>query len=111
VRKNTIKKMSKYFAELKNNIVQRVIVADDIQWCISNLGGEWVETFIDRDDKNYAGVGHTYHSDKDNFSEPKPFTSWTLDSKLKWKAPKDCPKDDMYKWNDKKQDWVKIKIK
>jgi hypothetical protein len=34
-----------YVAELdNNNIVIRVIVADDVQWCIDNLGGQWQDT-------------------------------------------------------------------
>jgi hypothetical protein len=34
-----------YFAELDNDgIVTRVIVADDLQWCVDNLGGTWAET-------------------------------------------------------------------
>lgn len=97
-----------YFAELKNNIVQRVIVADDIQWCIDNLGGKWVETFTDRTDKNYAGVGGTYHSDVDNFSSVQPYKSWVLNDKLVWKAPKARPEGMVY-WNEEKQDWKNIK--
>jgi len=34
-----------YFAELDiDNMVLRVVVADDLQWCIDNLGGTWMET-------------------------------------------------------------------
>jgi hypothetical protein len=37
--------MSRYFAEVdKNNIVARVIVAHDIEWCQEALGGTWIET-------------------------------------------------------------------
>ena len=36
--------MSRYWAELVNGIVQRVVVCDDEQWLADNLGGVWVET-------------------------------------------------------------------
>lgn len=37
--------MMAYFAELDaNGIVARVIVADDLAWCVDNLGGTWAET-------------------------------------------------------------------
>jgi hypothetical protein len=37
--------MSRYFAEIdSNNIVTRVIVAHDIEWCQETLGGTWIET-------------------------------------------------------------------
>jgi len=37
--------------------------------------------------KQYAGIGYTYDSAKDKFIEPKPFSSWTLDSNDDWQAP------------------------
>ena len=83
--------MARYFAEIQNNIVQRVIVADSEQWCVDNLGGEWKETFMDNPDKNYTGKGFIYNTEKDNFHSPKPYDSFTLDEKLQWKAPKDMP--------------------
>ena len=36
--------MSRYFAQIENNTVTRVIVAHNIEWCQSRLGGEWIET-------------------------------------------------------------------
>ena len=100
-----------YFAEIKDDIVLRVIVCDTKEWCEKNLGGEWIETFIDSD-KNYAGKGHSYDKVKKNFIPKKPYASWILDDKDRWKAPADMPKDDsMYSWDEDTTSWVKIQAK
>jgi hypothetical protein len=37
--------MPRYFAEINQaNIVLRVVVAHDKEWCEANLGGTWIET-------------------------------------------------------------------
>ena len=100
--------MSKYFAELDaNGTVLRVIVADSIEWCQKNLGGEWIETFLDKTDThNYAGIGHVYNKEKKNFMTPKPYPSWELDEKCKWKAPIEGPKDSLATWDEQKMEWT-----
>ena len=98
--------MARYFAEIKNNVVQRVVVADDLQWCIDNLGGTWVETFMDKPGHNYAGLGFTHHPDKNNFSDPQPFPSWILDTDCKWQPPTPRPLDGKrYNWDENSQSW------
>jgi len=97
---------TRYFAEIKDNIVERVIVADNVEWCVKNLGGEWVETFMDGT-KNYAGRGFKY--DKDNFIPPKPYPSWIAKKDLTWEAPVPRPITDGLsrspKWNEKEIKW------
>jgi hypothetical protein len=62
-----------HFAEIKDGIVVRVIVADDLQWCESNLGGTWLQTsYSGSIRKNYAGVGYTYDETRDAFIAPEP---------------------------------------
>lgn len=76
-----------YFAELdENKIVKRVIVAESLKWCEDNLGGTWIETFMDDPNHNYAGVGYKSYDDR-NFSAPQPFPSWTLNAKKEWQPP------------------------
>lgn len=58
----------RYFAQTNANQVTRVIVADDIQWCQTRLGGTWVETKIDSAAEQYAGIGMGVESD-----HPKKF--------------------------------------
>lgn len=49
--------MSKRFALLNDdNIVLDVVVAESKQWCIDNLGGNWIETTED----NLASKNFTY---------------------------------------------------
>lgn len=99
--------MARYFAQInEENIVQRVLVADSLEWCVQNLGGDWIETF--EEGANFASKGHTYHHDKNNFSAPKPYKSWILDEKLEWKSPVKHPEDGAYDWDEKKGSWKKV---
>uniref|UniRef100_A0A6M3IYS7 Putative structural protein n=1 Tax=viral metagenome TaxID=1070528 RepID=A0A6M3IYS7_9ZZZZ len=95
----------RYFAEIKNNIVLRVIVADSKEWCEKHLGGEWIETYMDK--KNYAGIGYTYDPVKDNFIAPKRYNSWILDNDCKWQPPVLKP-EGPYEWNEKKLKWENV---
>lgn len=102
--------MAKYFAEIKDDIVQRVIVVDNKEWCEVRLGGKWVETFMGRTDKHYAGKGLKYHPDKDNFSSKKPYDSWLLNKDLSWEAPIPKPEllasETFVEWNEEAGRWV-----
>jgi len=102
--------MATYFAQLEDNKVTQVIVAD--QSFVDSLGGTWVETFMDGGArKNYAGIGYTYDSAKDAFIAPQPFPSWVLDEDCQWKAPVDMPLDSFtYMWNESTQSWEKINV-
>lgn len=98
------------FAEIDgNNEVKRVIVCDSEQWCKTNLGGTWVETYKDLPDRNFAGIGFTYYSEKQNFSSPKPYPSWTLSNDCKWMSPVPYPtkllSNQRAVWNEKNIKW------
>lgn len=87
-----------HFAEIdKNNIVIRVLVADNndpnndegYQWLIDNLGGTWIKTSYNTIGgihmlggkplrKNYAAIGDTYDAIRDAFIPPKPDGNWVL---------------------------------
>jgi len=72
--------MTTYWAELDtNNIVTQVITGVDDATIEGILTGEWysnfvgapcVQTWIDRDDKTYAGIGYTYSYDTQDFTAP-----------------------------------------
>lgn len=102
--------MSRYFAEINNEgIVQRVIVADSLEWCVENLGGTWKETFMGRPDKNYAAKGVKYHTATDNFEHRKPYPSWVLSEKLEYEAPVKHPGNGKpYNWDDQNRKWVEL---
>jgi hypothetical protein len=62
-----------HFAEIENGIVIRVVVADDLQWCESNLGGTWLQTsYSGSIRKNFAGIGYSYDEARDAFIAPEP---------------------------------------
>jgi len=120
-----------HFAELNSdNIVQRVIVADQ-DFIDSGAVGDaatWVQTSYNTHGgihyapnshtpdsgvalrKNYAGVGHTYDVSKDAFYEPQPYPSWTLDDDTcVWNAPTAYPDDDkIYHWDEDTTSWVEV---
>ena len=77
------------FAEINTQTYEviRVILAESKIWCEYKLQGIWVETYRDKEGKNNGGIGYTYHPDKDNFSSPQPYPSWTLNNQCIWKAP------------------------
>jgi hypothetical protein len=97
-----------HFVEIntETNEVLRIHVAKSKLWCELEYNGTWIRTYYDTEGKNYAGIGWTYHPDKDNFSPPQPYPSWTLDDSCTWQSPIPCPSDDkMYKWNEETQSW------
>jgi hypothetical protein len=110
-----------HYAKVENGIVTQVIVADGVDWCEQNLGGEWVQTSYNTAGgvhangkfpihKNYAGIGYTF--DGVGFAAPQPFASWALnqDSYL-WEPPTPMPADGKaYEWDETDLEWVEIPV-
>ncbi len=103
-----------HFAEIdNNNIVQRVIVAEQ-DFINSGAVGDsfrWVQTSYNNNfRKNYAGKGYTYDKTRDAFISPQPFPSWLLDEDTcRWEAPTPMPDDGkMYKWDEDTTSWKEI---
>ena len=117
-----------HFAEINgNNIVQRVIVAEQdfidsgamgdsknwIQTSYNTQGGvHYSANFVESDGgvalrKNYAGVGYTYDKTRDAFVPPKPQLSWVLDEDTcLWNAPTSYPDDGkVYDWDEATTSW------
>ncbi len=101
-----------HFAEIdNNNIVQRVIVAEQ-DFINSGAVGDsfrWVQTSYNNNfRKNYAGKGYTYDKTRDAFIAPQPFPSWLLDEDTcRWDAPTPMPDDGkMYDWDEDTTSWV-----
>ena len=105
-----------YYAQLLNNIVTKVIVVNDnivdgAQFCQDLFGGDWVQTFIDDPQKNYAGIGYTYNAINNNFIAPQPYPSWTLDSNDDWQPPIPQPPPPPHtQWNEQLQKWVPYEL-
>ena len=120
-----------HFAEIKDGIVQRVIVIEQNVLDSGNWGdpNNWVQTSYNTrggihyapnsnnpDDgialrKNYAGKGYTYDQTRDAFIPPQPYPSWLLDEETcLWNAPTARPDDGkMYRWDEDTTSWVELK--
>lgn len=62
-----------YFAQIDENnkvIDVAVVTAEFMAANPERYLGTWVETFFDRADKRYAGVGFTYDPVTQDFTEP-----------------------------------------
>ena len=108
-----------HYAKVENGIVTQVIVADGVDWCETNLGGEWIQTSYNTlggvhlggkfpIHKNYAGVGYTF--DGVGFAAPQTFASWTLDKETYlWEPPTPMPTDGkLYSWDEPTLSWVEV---
>ena len=108
-----------HFAEIKNGIVQRVIVIEPEMLATGHWGdpANWVQTsYRTHGGKhpegkplrfNYAGRGYSYDKARDAFIPPKPYASWVLDeAKAQWKAPKPMPVKGAWQWDELVQNWV-----
>ena len=72
--------MATYWAELDtNNVVIQVITGVDdttiegvptSEWYSDFVGAPCVQTWLDRDDKTYAGLGYTYSYETQDFIAP-----------------------------------------
>ena len=115
-----------HFAELKtkvdptghtsdtHQVVERVVVvgndcvpsdmhADGETWCINFFkGGIWKQTSYNHNfRKQYAGIGYTYDTVRDEFVSSNPYASWTLDSSNDWQPPITKPDDGKeYGWDE-----------
>ena len=101
-----------HFAEIKDRVVQRVIVAEQ-DFINSGLVGDsfnWVQTSYGNNfRKQFAGIGYTYDKAADVFVSIQPFLSWTLDENHDWQAPTPYPDDgERYRWNESTQGWDQI---
>jgi hypothetical protein len=99
-----------HFAELKDGVVQRVIVAEQ-DFINSGAVGDsfnWVQTSYNHNfRKQFAGVGCSYDKAADVFVQPQPYSSWTLDEKYDWQPPTSKP-DGRHTWNEETQAWDQI---
>jgi hypothetical protein len=104
-----------YFAKVENNIVTKVIVAEQefFDTFVDTSPGEWLQTSDNGSiRKNYAGIGYFYDRVRDAFIPPKPFESWILnEDTCLWDAPVPYPDDDnKYTWNEETTNWDLIEV-
>jgi hypothetical protein len=111
-----------HFAKVVDGKVSQVIVAEPefFQTFVDSSPGEWIQTSYNTHGgqhpegrplrKNYAGIGHTYDSQRDAFIPPQPYPSWGLNEETcLWEAPVAMPTDDkMYRWDEATTSWIEV---
>jgi hypothetical protein len=71
-----------YFAQIENDLVVNVIIADDIEWINENLTGVWLEM---TEQTRIAGIGYSYNAERNLFLSPEPFQHLGFDDeKFDW---------------------------
>jgi hypothetical protein len=103
-----------HFAEIKDGVVQRVIVAEQ-DFINSGVVGDsfnWVQTSYNNNyRKQYAGIGYTYDKDNDVFVSTQPYPSWVLDDNHDWEPPIPYPADyefAKYFWDESTGTWDEV---
>ena len=100
-----------------NNVVTEVIVGIDETELIEGIDPEvWYGNFRgqvckrtsynNKIRKQFCGKGFTYDHVRDEFVQPQPFESWTLNENNDWQPPTPKPDGDYY-WNENLLMWVK----
>jgi hypothetical protein len=65
--------MSKYAAQVVDDVVIQVIVTPTLSWVRENIGGEWIECKVDGSIRScYPGPGFSYDRANDVFVAPLP---------------------------------------
>ena len=99
-----------HFAEIKDGVVQRVIVSEQ-DFINTGLVGDsfnWVQTSYNNNfRKQYAGKGYTYDKENDVFVMNQLYPSWTLDVNHDWNPPTPKPDGDFI-WNESTQVWDEV---
>jgi hypothetical protein len=104
--------------EIKGRAFFKTILGDKklIQTSYNTRGGQHFEGNNPSKDKskakrgNFAGIGYFYDETINAFIPPKPFASWSLNSKtFLWEAPKPFPTDGKaYVWVEDILEWKEI---
>ena len=112
-----------HFAEIDiaNRVIRVIVVHDSLEangaeWCAEQYGGRWVQTSYNANGNpakryNFAGVGYVYDEERDAFTAPQPYPSWTLDeASCLWVAPVPYPHGGgTYQWDESTQTWIESK--
>ena len=103
----------RYFAQIKDNYVINVVVADQSFIDSGAIGSpfDFIETFWDGSfRREYASIGYFYHKQKDVFVRPKIYNSWVMDDSIAdWVSPISKPNDGkIYEWDENIINWKEI---
>ena len=106
-----------YYAQIDENLqVTTILVyesethSEAMQWLTENFGGTWLATEYDNPAVKPAAIGDLYNDTDGLFYPPKPYDSWTYDTKtFTYVSPIPKPSDGKrYAWNEEITNWVEV---
>jgi hypothetical protein len=72
--------------------------------------GTWLQTSYNHNfRKQYAGIGFTYDSEADQFVQPQPYASWSLDANNDWQPSTPRP-EGVCVWDEESLSWLAIPV-
>lgn len=95
--------MSRYAKINSENIVENVIECEDSN--INSISGVYIKV---TESTNIPVIGLGFNSEKNKFSQLKPFESWIEQEDLTWQSPKGLKPDGFYRWDEDSQEWISL---
>jgi hypothetical protein len=98
-----------YFARVENGIVTGTLETRKEIVDSGIVGDPLLFVEYSLESKRPAVYGGTYRADINEFIDPSPYPSWSLDSNNDWQAPVEKPSDGKnYYWDEPNLQWVEI---
>jgi hypothetical protein len=95
------------FAKVENGVVTGTLEAAPEDLASGFLGNP--SLFVDyTNSKRPAVFGGTYRADINEFIDPSPYPSWSLDSNNDWQPPAPKPTQGNYYWSESDLAWIEI---
>jgi hypothetical protein len=95
------------FARVENGIVTSTLEAVPEDLAAGFFGDQ--SLFVEyTNSKRPAVLNGTYRADINEFIDPAPYPSWSLDSNNDWQAPVPKPAQGNYYWSEPELVWIEI---
>jgi hypothetical protein len=95
------------FAKVENGVV-----TGTLETAPEDLASGFLDNsslFVDyTNSKRPAVFGGTYRADINEFIDPSPYPSWSLDSNNDWQPPTPKPTQGNYYWSEQDLAWIEI---
>jgi hypothetical protein len=97
-----------YFAKVENGVVTSTLEADKEALEAGMFGDPSLFVQYGPESKRPAVFGGTYRADINEFVNPSPYPSWSLDLNNDWQPPTPKPMQGNYYWSEQDLAWLEI---